>query len=174
MNRRWLLLWSAVLLVVFSAPLAQAAPQVWSGRTFGFTKAPFANPTLAANQDRITPTCWITRGNTMGIYNIAPGFETFYTHNFSPKNTEWANGDAVNWSSLSFKDWEDWAATDPPATVGVNACLHIKDADIYLDIRFTSWGELTGGGGGFSYLRAVSPPVPTDATTWGRVKQLYR
>ncbi len=171
MDRRWLPLWSAVFLLV-SAPFVQASPQVWSGRTFGFSKAPFANPTLVVNQDRITPTCWITRASTMGIYNIQQ--ESGFTHSTSPKNTEWATGDAVNWASLHFSDWEDWAQSNPPSTIGVNACLHIKDADIYLDIKFTSWGELTGGGGAFSYLRAVSPPVPTLSTTWGRIQQLYR
>ena len=52
--------------------------------------------------------------------------------------------------------------------------MHIKDGDIYLDIKFTSWGALTGGGGAFSYLRALPPVVHTDASTWGRVKALYR
>ena len=170
MHRRWLL----VLLAAFalsSVSIAHAT-EVWSGRTFGFSKAPFANPALPANQDRITPTCWITRGNTMGIYNIA--LETGFTHLESPKNTEWATGDAVNHASLAFTDWETWTASNPPATVGVNACMHIKDGDIYLDIKFTSWGALTGGGGAFSYLRALPPVVHTDASTWGRVKALYR
>jgi hypothetical protein len=171
MNRRWLPLWSAALVVVLVAPLAHAT-EVWTGRTYGFTKTPFANPALAQNQDRITPTCWITRANTMGIYNAA--LETGYIHNVSPANTEWATGDAVNHASLVFQDWEDWTGANPPATVGVNACMHIIDADIYLDIVFTQWGALTGGGGSFSYLRALPPVVPTTAQTWGRIKALYR
>ena len=171
MNRRWLPFCSAVLLVTLAAPFANAT-EVWTGRTFGFTKAPFANSSLAANQDRITPTCWITRANTMGIFNKA--LESAYTHNVSPTNTTWATGDAVNHASLTFTDWETWTAMNPPATIGVNACMHIVDADIYLDIKFTSWGELTGGGGAFSYQRALPPVVPTRQQTWGRIKSLYR
>ena len=171
MNRRWLPLCAALFVLALAAPDARAT-EVWSGRTFGFTKAPFANPALPANQDRITTSCWITRANTMGIYNAAQ--ESGYLHNVSPKGTEWATGDAVNHASLTFTDWETWTELNPPATVGVNACLHIQDGDIYLDIKFTSWGALTGGGGAFSYLRALPPIVPTDATTWGRVKALYR
>ena len=171
MHRRWLPLLFAAAVTTFAVPLAHAT-EVWSGRTFGFTKAPFANPNLAANQDRITPSCWITRANTMGIFNIAQ--ETSYLHNVSPKGTEWATGDAVNHASLTFTDWEDWTGINPPSVIGVNACMHIKDGDIYLDIKFTSWGELTGGGGAFSYLRALPPIVPTTAQTWGRIKALYR
>jgi hypothetical protein len=171
MHRRWLPLLVVAASMMFAVPIAQAT-EVWSGRTFGFTKVPFANPALAQNQDRITNTCWITRANTMGIYNIA--LEPGYVHNFSPKNTEWATGDAVNHASLTFMDWESWTGFNPPSVVGVNACMHIVSNDIYLDTRFVSWGALTSGGGGFSYLRALPPVVPTIPQTWGRVKALYR
>jgi len=174
MNRRWLPLCSAVFLIAFGSTLASAQVEVWSGRTFAFAKGPFANPTLPQNQDHITTHCWITRGNTMGIYNIA--LESAYTHYVSPSATLWATGDAVNHASLSFKDWEDWAQSYPPLTVGVKACMLIVDGphQIYLDIMFTSWGQLTGGGGAFSYVRALPPVVPTQPTSWGRIKQLYR
>jgi hypothetical protein len=168
---RWLPVLLAAVVVLATAPAARAT-EVWSGRTFGFTKAPFANPSLPANQDRITTNCWITRASTMGIYNAAS--ETSYLHNVSPKGTEWATGDAVNHASLTFLDWEDWTSFNPPSTIGVNACLHIKDGDIYLDIKFLSWGSLTGGGGAFSYVRALPPVVPTTSQTWGRIKALYR
>jgi len=170
MIRRWLPL---LLVVIASLALASrgTATEIWSGRTFGFAKNPFGNPALPQNQDRISPTVWITRASSKGIFNAA--LETSYAHDVSPKNTEWATGDAVNHAALTFAPWEVWNLMDPPSFVGVNACMHIIDADIYLDIVFTDWGGSTSGGS-FSYLRALPPVVPTRPTSWGRIKQLYK
>jgi hypothetical protein len=168
---------SLVLLTVLGASLAaaaaQAAPQVWSGRTFAFSKAAGANPALAVNQDRIRSNVWITRGSTQGIYNAFS--EAGYAHTLSPAGTTWATGDAVNWPSLTFTDWENWAGGFPPGAVGVNAVVHLVADDIYLDIVFDTWGVGVGGGGAFSYHRAVEPQgTPVEKTTWGAIKSLYR
>jgi len=161
------------LLALVVATLATSgvarATEVWSGRTFAFSKAANADFTLAVNQDRITPNVWITRGNTMGIFNIEQ--EAAFAMNVSPKDTEWATGDAVNHASLTFKPWQIWANNNPPATVGVNAVVHLISDDIYLDIVFDSFGAT---GGAFSYHRAVQPATPTAIETWGRIKALYR
>jgi hypothetical protein len=164
-------------LFAFSAALgllAAAAPvhalEVWSGRTWFFVKADGADWTQAVNQDRIRPGVWITRKNSMGIYNIA--LESGYSGS-SPAGTEWATGDAVNHASLTFQPWVQWAANNPPATVGVDAVVHLIAADLYIDIRFVSWSGGTTAGG-FSYLRGVEPPVPAERGTWGRIKALYR
>ncbi|HTO92621.1 MAG TPA: hypothetical protein VMJ70_15930 [Candidatus Sulfotelmatobacter sp.] len=170
MNRRWLPLLFVLLLSLVSATHARAT-EIWTGRTFGFSKTPFGSPTQPLNQDRITPTVWISRANTQGIFNVA--LESAYTHNVSPKNTEWATGDAINHASLTFAPWEVWNGADPPSSVGVNACMHIIDADIYLDIVFTAWGG-SSSGGAFSYLRALPPAVPTRQSSWGRIKRLYQ
>lgn len=161
-------------LAVAAAFAALAAPahalQVWSGRTFTFTRADGADWTQAVNQDRITPLVWITRKNSQGIFNIAQ--ETGYTAP-SPAGTEWATGDAVNHASLTFLPWVQWAQNNPPGTIGVNAVVHLIAEDIYLDIRFDSW---TGSslGGGFSYTRAVAPVVPAERGSWGRIKALWK
>lgn len=36
---------------------------------------------------------------------------------------------------------------------------HLLADDIYLDVKLASWAQMTGGGGGFSYVRS-SPPTP--------------
>lgn len=134
-----------------------AATEVWSGRTFSFSKANFASWTLAANQDRITPVVWLTRKDSQGLFNIHN--EVAFGEG-SPNGTEWASGNAVDHASLTFQAWRDWAAFFPPGTVGVDACVHLIAEDIYLDIRFDSWTNGTAGvpaGGGFSYTRAVKP-----------------
>jgi hypothetical protein len=173
MNRR--ILREALPLLALGAGLAAlatpaVAAQVWSGRTFAFSKAANANPTLPANQDQISPLVWITRGSTQGVYNVKS--ESFYSHNVSPAGTEWASGDAVNHASLTFTDWESWAGAHPPGTVGVNAVVHLIAEDIYVDIVFTSWG--IGPGGAFSYRRAVHPTSPVVRATWSGLRTLYR
>ena len=164
-----------VLLALATSALAAASPatatEIWPGRPFGFAKASFANPTLPANQDRITPLVWITRGNTQGIYNIAQ--EAAFTMNVSPKDTRWATGDAVNHASLTFQPWQGWTANTPQATIGVNAVVHLISEDIYIDIVFDAFGG-GGTGGAFAYRRGVRPATPTRPTTWGRIKTLYR
>jgi hypothetical protein len=166
-HRLWLAL---CLLAATLAPDPAAATQVWSGRTLAFSKAAFADPTLATHQDRITPQVWITRGSSQGIYNIHQ--ESAYTHNVSPAGTEWATGDAVNHAALTFRAWEVWANGTPPATVGVHAVVHLIAEDIYVDIVFDTWG---GSGGAFSYHRAPDPGLtPSQRDTWGRIKQLFR
>ncbi|MFI5381159.1 MAG: PEP-CTERM sorting domain-containing protein [Tepidisphaerales bacterium] len=154
----------AVLAVVLSLGAVGNAAIVWTGAPITFTKADFADPTLAQNQDQLTADVWITRANTQGIFNIAPGQETFYTHGVSPAGTQWAYGSAANWASLTFKPWETWVGNDPPATIGKPAVLHLVADNIYLDITFLSWNTgHTTGGGGFSYVRStpgVTQPVP--------------
>jgi hypothetical protein len=167
---------AAACSVLFLAGTARAAPQIWSGRSYTFTKLALSNPTLASNQDRITPTVWLTRGSTAGLYNIAQESVSSGSLGASPLDTEWATGDAVNHASLTFDTWANWAGASPPGTVGVNAVVHLITDDIYIDIRFDSWGVgLYGQGGAFSYTRAVQPAAtPTATTTWGMIKALYR
>jgi hypothetical protein len=162
------------LAAAFTAVTASraGATEVWSGRTFQFSKTSGANPALAANQDRITNNVWITRGSSAGTYNAFS--EAAYTHNVSPAGTEWATGDAVNHASLTFAPWEIWNGQSPPSMIGVDACVHLITDDIYLDIRYTAW-QSAGSGGAFTYLRAVRPQgTPTDHGTWGALKALYR
>jgi len=162
---------AAFLLTLLIAPAPASATEIWSGRTFGFAKAPFANPTLPENQDRITPLVWITRANTMGIFNIAQ--EAAYVANVSPAGTEWATGDAVNYANLVFQPWQLWTQNNPMATIGVNAVVHLIGEDIYVDIVFDAFGGGTSGGS-FAYRRALPPATPARPTTWGRVKALFR
>lgn len=172
MLRRWL---PAALLILTAAPSAAPpvahATEVWSGRTYGFTKAPFGDVNLPANQDRISPLVWITRGGSLGIYNIHD--EAGYTHNVSPAGTEWATGDAIYHASLTFAPWEIWAQANPPATLGVPAVVHLIAEDIYVDISFDLWGA-GASGGTFAYRRGLPPAVPTRPTSWGKIKSLYR
>jgi glucose/arabinose dehydrogenase len=138
------------------------AQTIWNGPTITFVNIDGSDPTQATNQDRMAPDVWITRGSTMGIYNAA--METGFTHNLSPSDTEWADGTTASLPT-SFTNWDAWAKVihlGPPNTVGVPAVVHLISDNIYLNIKFTSWGIMTGG---FSYVRATPGLAPIVSIT---------
>jgi len=163
-----------VCLGALSGPMSSRSATIWTGPTTTFTNLAGSNPGLAVNQDRLTPSVWITRASSQGLFNAKT--ETFFTHSLSPVDTEWADGTTANYSSLTYTDWDSWVkahcsglSCGPPFTVGVNAVLHLISEDIYLDVRFTSWG---GFGGGFTWQRStpaanVPPTVSIVSPTNG-------
>lgn len=147
---------AAVLALALAGGSTSFATEVWTGLDYTFTKAPFADWTLEANQDRITDSVWITRKNLEGIFNIAQ--ESGYEHFLSPADTEWAYGSAADYESLTFEDWQTWNGGYPPGMLNQPAVVHLVSDDIYLDIMFTQWSIGGGAGGGFAYMRAVPEP----------------
>ena len=147
---------TVLLLALPLAAVSHSATVVWNGASVTFAKAAFANFALIDNQDRITDTVWLTRGNSQGIFNIHS--ETGFTHALSPTGTGWAFGTTANYNTLTYTDWDTWAGHNPPGTVGQDAVVHIVNGidDIYLDLKFTSWGGAASGGG-FSYTRSTAP-----------------
>jgi glucose/arabinose dehydrogenase len=145
---------AVVVLALLSATVE--ATTIWTGPSIVFAKQDSADPTLAANQDRITSNVWLTRASRRGLFNIAK--EPEFAHNVSPSGTEWATGSAGNWQSLTFTDWETWAggSSSIPTIINRNAVLHLVADDIYLDITFLGWTP-TASGGGFSYARSTVP-----------------
>jgi hypothetical protein len=145
----------AVLAILVVTQSRSGAIEIWIGPSISFTNLDGSDPTQAASQDRITPNIWLVRGGSRGLYNAAAG-ETGYTQSLSPVGTEWAYGQLANYDSLIYKTWEDWfggrIGGGPPSTIGKDAVLHILPGDIYLSIKFTSWGIGTGG---FSYTRST-------------------
>jgi len=145
-----------------------SAATIWTGPMIAFEKAPFADPTLAANQDAIVPGVALTRGESQGPYNAA--LEPAYTTG-SPAGTEWAftihnpgvEVSAANWQALVFESWAPATGSNPMASIGVAGVLHLIEADVYLDIVFTSFDGGSVRGGGFSYLRATPVPEPSSA-----------
>lgn len=131
----------------------QSTATIWDGPTITFTKADEADPTVEANQDRITDNVWITRGNNGGqIFNIKS--ENTSDKSASPADTEWALGTTADISSLDFKPFR--AAVDKPQdVVGKDLVLHLITDDVYINVKFTSWTSSRGGG--FSYERSTKP-----------------
>jgi hypothetical protein len=129
---------------------------VWNGPYITFTKAGGADWTQAANQDRITDNVWITRANSQGIFNIKT--EGSYSHFVSPADTEWATGTLSNYASLSYQSWEAWHGARATPPLNADAVLHLISDNIYIGIRFLSWGGSSGAG--FSYSRTTAGSLP--------------
>jgi len=146
-----------LLSLVWTPMVSAQGLSLWDGPLIAYSQ-PTPEPTLAANQDRLTDNVWLTRGTSQGLFNAAS--EGSYSHFASPAGTEWAYGQLADYASLTYNNWETWAASRPPDTVGQPAVLHLISDDIYLSIQFTSWG---GFGGGFSYMRSTPAPVPEPA-----------
>ncbi|WP_425395800.1 PEP-CTERM sorting domain-containing protein [Aeoliella sp.] len=129
--------------------------------TVTFSKTAFADPLLEANQDRITDDIWISRDATRGIFNAKT--ETFQG-DFSPEGTLWAVGTNEDIGSLQLMTWLELAGLTgpfggPPGTVDEDLVLHIPADNAYYNLRFTEWGQGSGAGGTFTYLRSLNPVI---------------
>lgn len=166
---------AAVFCIGFGFAGLAAATEVWTGPAVNFSKASFAEFTLAQNQDRLTANVWLTRGNDQGIFNIQQESEYQRFAFISPIDTEWAFGSIATGIPATFDDWESTIKNripgddpeTPPSAVGHPMVVHLISDDIYLDLTMTAWGQQGGGGGLISYTRSspaltvTSQQVPT-------------
>ena len=124
---------------------------IWDGPTIEFTKEAEVDPMVEANQDRITSSVWITRGNDGGqIFNIAE--EAEYNKQNSPTGTRWAVGELSEVESLTFNSLRG-TLENPKDHVGTNLVMHIVEEDVYLSVKFTRWDQNKAGG--FTYERST-------------------
>ena len=171
-------LFGKALTVTMLVALATAvdAATVGTGPTVEFSKADFADQTLAENQDRITPLVWLTRGVNQGLFNIAQEDAYQQFQGISPAGTLWAfeglNGNtasgedfnAENFGALIFDEWASALGGGGGLRfniVNTPGVVHLVDDDIYLDIVFTEWTPQSGGG--FAYERSSVIPIPAAA-----------
>jgi hypothetical protein len=121
--------------------------------TIMFRKADGADPSDAANQDRITDNVWITRGNTGGqIYNAA--VESSSDKDESPTGTRWAIGTTNDIENLTFDTFRNTFNNKPKTNaVGTNVVVELVQDSIFINLRMTQWSEGRSGGGGFAYTR---------------------
>ncbi len=124
---------------------------IWRGERMTFTKEDGADPTVPANQDRITDNVWITRRNDGGqIFNILERDGPLAP--VSPIGTRWALGTTDDIENLDFKPFRP-AVVSPKEVPGKDVVLHLVEEDIYVDVRFLSWSQEKQGG--FSYERTT-------------------
>ncbi|MBN2213231.1 MAG: choice-of-anchor D domain-containing protein [Bacteroidales bacterium] len=127
------------------------------GNSVDFTKADYADWTLAENQDRITGAVWITRANERGIFNIAREEEFDW---MSPVNTEWAPGNTLGVDPGDYTNWGNAVGWNPPNMVGKTYSMFLPEYSQFYDVVFHRWTQGAGGegqGGGFSYTRTEIP-----------------
>lgn len=168
-NQHLSILVSLITFAWLGASTVSAAPIVWSGLSTTFSKASGANPSLPQNQDRITDSVWLTRASSAGLFNAKNEASYSKGTHAAPTGTRWATNlnnpgktiSAANWESLSFTTWRG-AFNNRVGNNIINrdAVVHLMADDIYLDLRFTNWSG-AGGGGGFTYMRAVAPAAPS-------------
>lgn len=126
---------------------------IWQGPEFTFSKADGTDPSLEANQDRITDDVWITRGLDGGqIYNAVT--ETSANKASSPAGTKWAIGTVNEIESLNFQAFRD-AVGSPKDVVGKDLVLYLEAEDAYLTVKFSSWSVGNVDMGGFAYTRST-------------------
>jgi len=132
--------------------VAELVEIVWTGDVINFTKADDADPTLEANQDRITDHVWITRDNEEGgqIYNRVS--ESASDKETSPLGTEWAEGDLDDYASLTYVSFRT-ATVKPKDAIGKTYVVHLTEDNIYLSVKLISWSSNKAGG--FSYERST-------------------
>lgn len=132
---------------------------IWAGPTITFTKANNTNWKLEENQDRITDSVWITRGQDKGIFNI---FRDSVYSSITPTDTEWAFGTNANLTGLTFKPFFAANGSVKPDN-DKPMVMHIISEDIYINVTFKSWGASKSGG--FSYERSTPGTMSASNTT---------
>ncbi len=130
--------------------LLTGSSKLWTGPSIVFEKLPDQDETLEENQDRLTENVWITRGSRAGLFNINQ--ESSYSEG-APADTEWAKGTLDNYENLTYTDWKTATNENPPSSVNSTFVVHLISDDIFLEIKFLSWGVQRGGN--FSYERTT-------------------
>lgn len=126
---------------------------IWEGDNITFTKEEGTDPNLPENQDAITASVAITRGLNGGqIYNIIE--ESSANKELSPKGTKWAIGEVSNIANLNFRNFRDAIGNPQNNIVGKDLILFIEEEEVYISIKFLSWGQGQGNGS-FSYERST-------------------
>lgn len=167
------------LMLICLVPFNVQAQTVWDGPTVLFSKEGGQDPTLPENQDRLTGTVWLTRGNSAGIFNAA--VEAAFDETVSPVGTLWAY-DGLNGNPTGSAFSADQCAQSPSPCVFSNwfdamggqgsmgnflfdrpSVVRLVNDDIYVDLTITAWGS---AGGAFVDWERTSSSVAVPLPLW--------
>ena len=139
------------------SPSSSRAATVWTGPLITYTQ-PGTDPSLPANQDRLTPNVWRTRAINSGMFN--GHLESSYSHNLSPADTAWAVGSLEDYADLTYTSWEAAGGGRPVLNLpGQQLVVHLISEDVYLSLKFIAIdGHFEGG---FSYERSTPAAANT-------------
>ena len=122
------------------------APVIGFGQ-ITFTKNANTDASLPENQDRISETVWLTRGNRYGIYNA---YEQTSEKSQPTSGIKLALGSIENLSTLNFETISEWGKKFKGGWLNENLVLNLTETNEYYSFTMTSWGNR----GGFSYTRS--------------------
>ena len=135
------------------------APVIGLGQ-ITFTKNGHDDASLPENQDRISGTVWLTRGNQYGIYNA---FDQNSARNQTTSRIKLALGSTENLSTLNFESISRWGKKFNEIDgiwFNENLVLQLTDTNEYYDFTMTSWEN----NGSFSYTRSSTALSLKDYT----------
>ena len=113
-----------------------------------FTKIANTNPSSPQNQDRISETVWLTRGNQYGIYNA---YDQNSVRNQPTSGIKLALGSIEDLSTLNFETISEWGKKFKlGGWLNKNLVLKLTETNEYYSFTMTSWENR----GGFSYTRS--------------------
>ena len=152
--------WVEVVFLMFD-PLRQERPPTepppcGPREEITFTKNDFGDYTSEDQQDRISDSLWLTRQDSLGLYNAAleTAFDQEAYVNSSPEGVFWAFGDISDYASLDYVSWSSLTEETPSGElVGRPLVVYFMDDNLYFQLTFQSWSD-DADGGGFSYTRS--------------------
>jgi hypothetical protein len=115
-----------------------------------FTKNANTDASLTENQDRISETVWLTRGNKYGIYNA---YDQNSAKNQPTSGIKLALGSTENLSTLNFETISQWGKKFNRVDgnwLNENLVLYLPGSNEYYNFNMTSWEN----NGSFSYTRS--------------------
>ena len=123
-----------------------------------FTKNANTDASLPENQDRISATVWLTRGNQYGIYNA---YDQTSVKNQPTSGIKLALGSTENLFELNFETISNWGKKFKNGNwLNENLVLLLTETNDYYDFMMVSWEN----GGGFSYTRSSQSLYLKDIT----------
>lgn len=123
-----------------------------------FTKNANTDASLPENQDRISATVWLTRGNQYGIYNA---YDQTSVKNQPTSGIKLALGSTENLFELNFETISNWGKKFKNGNwLNENLVLLLTETNDYYDFMMVSWEN----GGGFSYTRSSQSLYLNDIT----------
>jgi hypothetical protein len=115
-----------------------------------FTKNANTDASLTENQDRISETVWLTRGNRYGIYNA---YDQNSAKNQPTSGIKLALGSTENLSTLNFETISQWGKKFNRVDgnwLNEILVLYLPGSNEYYNFNMTSWEN----NGSFSYTRS--------------------
>lgn len=140
-----------IVILIYILLITNIAFSDCDGVAVDFLKSPYADWTLAENQDSLAPTVKITRKDNQSLFNIAQE-EGYSGNNGSPVGTLWANSATQDATADDYTSFVSMHGGNPTSLIGTTISLYLPGYELYYDLQFTSFSS-GNTGGGFGWTR---------------------